>query len=71
MRHRTPRALVLIVIAPPQLGDRVVAAVGAVAVGGSAVHDRRGAGTHVDNKRIYVAAYDSLNKRVPRDEERA
>jgi osmotically-inducible protein OsmY len=45
----------------PLLGGCAVAVVG-VAAGASAAHDRRGASTYVDDKRIYLGAYDSLNK---------
>ena len=62
MRHRSWFTWILLVVAVPQLGGCFLAAVGAVAVGASAAHDRRGVGTYVDDKRIYLGAYDSLNK---------
>lgn len=45
----------------PLLGGCAVAVVG-VAAGASAAHDRRGASTYMDDKRIYLGAYDTLNK---------
>jgi osmotically-inducible protein OsmY len=62
MRHRSWFTLLVLLVAVPQLGGCFLAAVGAVAVGASAAHDRRGVGTYVDDKRIYLGAYDSLNK---------
>jgi osmotically-inducible protein OsmY len=53
--------MMFLVAAPALLGGCAVAVVG-VAAGASAAHDRRGAGTYVDDKRIYLGAYDSLNK---------
>ena len=53
--------LITLVVASALLGGCAVAVVG-VAAGASAAHDRRGAGTYVDDKRIYLGAYDSLNK---------
>jgi osmotically-inducible protein OsmY len=44
------------------LGGCVAAVVGGAAMGGSAAHDRRDVGTWVDDKRLYLAAFDSLNK---------
>ena len=62
MHHRSLLAWFLLLLVVPQLGGCFLAAVGAVAVGASAAHDRRGVGTYVDDKRIYLGAYDSLNK---------
>src|SRR5690606_9927838 len=46
----------------PLLGGCVaVVATGAVATG-SSIHDRRGFGTVVDDKRIQLSAYDDLNE---------
>jgi osmotically-inducible protein OsmY len=53
--------LICLAVAPALLGGCAVAVVG-VAAGASAAHDRRGAGTYVDDKRIYLGAYDNLNK---------
>ncbi len=44
------------------LGGCVAAVAGGAAMGGSAAHDRRDVGTWVDDKRLYLAAFDSLNK---------
>ncbi|MBN8483062.1 MAG: BON domain-containing protein [Xanthomonadales bacterium] len=55
-----PIALVLVLL--PLLGGCIAAiATGAVATG-SSVHDRRGIGTVVDDKRIQLGAYDTLNR---------
>ncbi len=55
-----PIALVLVLL--PLLGGCIAAiATGAVATG-SSVHDRRGVGTVVDDKRIQLGAYDTLNR---------
>ncbi len=60
VRHLAPvLALVLLL---PLLGGCIAAVVGGAAVGGSAMHDRRGVGTWTDDKRIYLAAYNDLNK---------
>ncbi|HMM68375.1 MAG TPA: BON domain-containing protein, partial [Dokdonella sp.] len=58
-----PRALLApLVLLFPLLGGCVaVVAAGAVATG-SSVHDRRGVGTVIDDKRIQLGAYDELNK---------
>ncbi len=53
--------LIGLVVAPALLGGCAVAVVG-VAAGASAAHDRRGASRYVDDKRIYLGAYDNLNK---------
>ena len=62
MRHRHAIACLLLVLAAPQLGGCIAALVGGVAVGASAAHDRRGVGGYVDDKRIYLGAYDAFNK---------
>jgi len=51
-----------IALTTPLLGGCIAALFGGAAVGGSAAHDRRGVGTYVDDKRIYLAAYDNINK---------
>jgi len=56
-----PILLISLVLAPAWLGGCAVAVVG-VAAGASAAHDRRGASTYVDDKRIYLGAYDNINK---------
>jgi osmotically-inducible protein OsmY len=53
---------VLIVISTPLLGGCFAAVFGGAAVGASAAHDRRSVGTYFDDKRIYLGAYDNLNK---------
>jgi osmotically-inducible protein OsmY len=62
MRFKSVLAWFVLVLLLPQLGGCLFAVVGGAAVGASAVHDRRGAGTVVDDKRIYLAAYNALNK---------
>ncbi len=56
------RALLALLLIAPLLGGCAAAVVGGAAVGAGAVHDRRDAGTYFEDKRIYLAAYDSLNK---------
>jgi osmotically-inducible protein OsmY len=56
-----PIFLISLVLAPALLGGCAVAVVG-VAAGASAAHDRRGASTYMDDKRIYLGAYDNINK---------
>jgi osmotically-inducible protein OsmY len=59
IRFRTFVFTLLIALAP-LLGGCVAAVVGGTAV--SAAHDRRGASSYFDDKRIYLGAYDSINK---------
>ena len=61
MRYRSLFAWLSFALILPQLGGCFVAVAG-VAVGASAAHDRRGVGAYLDDKRIYLGAYDSLNK---------
>jgi osmotically-inducible protein OsmY len=64
MRSPTPaclRAVALLLWLPLIGGCVAVVATGAVATG-SSVHDRRGVGTVIDDKRIQLSAYDELNK---------
>ena len=61
MRRRTAFALCLL-LSVPLLGGCVAAVVGGAAVGARAAHDRRGVGAYVDDKRLFLGAYDSLNK---------
>lgn len=59
---RTSLALAaMLAVLPPLGGCLAVVATGAVATG-STVHDRRGAGTVIDDKRIQLGAYDTINK---------
>lgn len=62
MRYRSVLLAASLLVATPLFGGCFAALAGGAAVGGSAAHDRRGVGTYVDDKRIYLAAYDSLNK---------
>jgi len=62
MRHPSILLAVSFLIAVPLLGGCVAAVVGGAAVGAGAAHDRRGASSYLDDKRIYLAAYDNLNK---------
>ncbi len=57
--HRFAWLSLLVVL--PLLGGCFAAIVGGAAVGASAAHDRRDVGTYIDDKRIYLGAYDSLN----------
>jgi osmotically-inducible protein OsmY len=61
MRYRNMFVWFLLALALPQLGGCFLAVAG-VAAGASAAHDRRGVGTYLDDKRIYLGAYDSINK---------
>lgn len=61
MRTRT-LAWMLLLSFLPLLGGCFLAVAGGAAVGASAAHDRRGIGTWADDKRLYLSAYDSLNK---------
>lgn len=62
MRYRTLFTRLLLLVALPQLGGCFLAIAGGAAVGAGAAHDRRGVGTYVDDKRIYLGAYDAINK---------
>jgi osmotically-inducible protein OsmY len=62
MHHRKPIARLLLLLVPPVLGGCFAAVVGGAAVGARAAHDRRDIGSYVDDKRIYLGAYDTLNK---------
>lgn len=46
----------------PLLGGCIAAIAGGAIATGSSVHDRRGAATVVDDKRIQLSAYDTLNR---------
>ena len=52
----------VLVIALPLLGGCAAAVVGGVAMSSGAAHDRRESGSYFDDKRIYLGAYDALNK---------
>ena len=62
MHCRTPVVWLLLLILPPLLGGCFAAVVGGAAVGARAAHDRRDIGSYVDDKRVYLGAYDTLNK---------
>ncbi|WP_395684275.1 BON domain-containing protein [Dokdonella sp.] len=62
MHHRKRIAWLLLLLALPVLGGCFAAVVGGAAVGARAAHDRRDIGSYVDDKRIYLSAYDTLNK---------
>lgn len=61
MRYRTLFTWLLLLVALPQLGGCFLAIASGAAVGAGAAHDRRGVGTYIDDKRIYLGAYDSIN----------
>jgi osmotically-inducible protein OsmY len=62
MHHRKPTAWLLLLLVLPVLGGCFAAVVGGAAIGARAAHDRRDIGSYVDDKRIYLGAYDTLNK---------
>jgi osmotically-inducible protein OsmY len=62
MHYRKPIAWLLLLLVLPALGGCFAAVVGGAAVGARAAHDRRDIGSYVDDKRIYLGAYDTLNK---------
>lgn len=62
MRYRTLFIWLALLAVLPQLGGCFLAVAGGVVAGADAAHDRRGVGTYVDDKRIYLGAYDSINK---------
>jgi len=62
MHHRKRIAWLLLFGVLPALGGCFAAVVGSAAVGARAAHDRRDIGSYVDDKRIYLGAYDTLNK---------
>jgi osmotically-inducible protein OsmY len=62
MHYRKPVAWLLLLVVLPLLGGCFAAVVGGAAVGARAAHDRRDIGSYVDDKRIYLGAYDALNK---------
>ena len=62
MPFRTYFLRMLVAIAPALLAGCAAAVVGGVAVSAGAAHDRRESGSYFDDKRIYLGAYDTLNK---------
>jgi len=62
MHHRKRIAWLLLFGVLPALGGCFAAVVGGAAVGARAAHDRRDIGSYVDDKRIYLGAYDTFNK---------
>ena len=62
MSNRTLVLSALLALAPLLLGGCVAAVVGGAAVGAGAAHDRREGGSYFDDKRIYLGAYDAINK---------
>jgi osmotically-inducible protein OsmY len=62
MHYRKPVAWLLLLVVLPVLGGCFAAVVGGAAVGARAAHDRRDIGSYVDDKRVYLGAYDTLNK---------
>ena len=61
MRYRVPFFLAPVLMISLLSGCAAVVVTGAVAAG-SSVHDRRGFSTVVDDKRIQMGAYDTLNR---------
>jgi osmotically-inducible protein OsmY len=57
-----PLASLMLLATFAALGGCVAAVVGGAAVGARAAHDRRDFGSYVDDKRVYLGAYDTLNK---------
>ena len=57
-----PLAWLLLFAMLPQLGGCFLAVAGGAAAGARAAHDRRDFGSYVDDKRIFLGAYDSINK---------
>jgi osmotically-inducible protein OsmY len=53
---------VLLLVALPLLGGCAAAVVGGAAMGAGAAHDRRESNSYFDDKRIYLGAYDAMNK---------
>lgn len=60
LRHTV--AILALVLVVPLLGGCLAAVVGGAAAGASAAHDRRDVGTWTSDKRIFLAAYNDLNK---------
>lgn len=62
MRYRRALVWFLFLTVVPQLGGCLLAVAGGAAAGAGAAHDRRSVGAYVADKRIYLGAYDALNK---------
>lgn len=60
LRHLVAWLALLVLL--PSLGGCLAAVVGGAAVGASAAHDRRSTSAYVEDKRIYLAAYNAINK---------
>lgn len=57
-----PRLLLPVLVVLPLLGGCIAVVAGGAVATGSSVHDRRGFGTVVDDKRIQLGAYDTINR---------
>ncbi len=58
-----PRCIALCILClVPLLGGCIAAVAGGAIATGSGVHDRRGFGSVVDDKRIQLGAYDTINR---------
>src|SRR3954471_20561252 len=53
---------ILLLVTLPFLGGCAAAVVGGAAMSAGAAHDRRESGSYFDDKRIYLGAYDAMNK---------
>jgi osmotically-inducible protein OsmY len=53
---------ILLLVALPLLAGCAAAVVGGAAMSAGAAHDRRESGSYFDDKRIYLGAYDAMNK---------
>ncbi|MBZ0221865.1 MAG: BON domain-containing protein [Dokdonella sp.] len=62
MSLRQPLPILALLLLMPLLGGCFAAVVGGAAVAGSAAHDRRDVGTWTSDKRIFLGAYNDLNK---------
>lgn len=61
-RLSTIRIACLLLVLGPLLAGCIAAVAGGAIATGSSVHDRRGFGTVVDDKRIQLGAYDTVNR---------
>lgn len=62
MRLALRTIAVCIVLISPLLSGCIAAVAGGAVAAGSGVHDRRGFGSVVDDKRIQLGAYDTINR---------
>ncbi|MCK9538791.1 BON domain-containing protein [Dokdonella sp.] len=62
MHFRPFFAWLSLLLVLPLLGGCLAAVAGGAVVGASAMHDRRSTGIYIDDKRLYLAAYDAINK---------